>query len=61
MVPIKYKLLGMLKVFFEYGSMTDKASRREVARGKLGVVFVDPVHKKVALLPERFKERLAAA
>ena len=57
MVPADFNRYGFDIVF----RMTDKASRREVARGKLGVVFVDPVHKKVALLPERFKERLAAA
>ena len=57
MVPTDFNPYGFDLVF----RMTDKASRREVARGKLGVVFVDPAHKMVALLPERFKERLAAA
>ena len=38
--------------------MTDKASGREVARGKVGVVFVDPVRKRVALLPAAFRQRL---
>jgi len=31
-----------------------------VARGKTGVVFLDKVTKKVALLPEGFKQKLAA-
>ena len=57
MVPADFNPYGFDLVF----RMADKASRREVARGKVGVVFVDPAHKKVALLPERFKERLAGA
>ena len=39
-------------------SMTEKTSQREVARGKVGVVFVDPEHKRVALLPQAFRQRL---
>lgn len=40
--------------------MSDQASGREVARGKQGIVFIDLVEKKVASLPEAFRERLAA-
>ncbi len=39
-------------------SMTEKTSQREVARGKVGVVFVDPEHKRVALLPQALRQRL---
>lgn len=38
--------------------MSDKASGREVARGKLGLVFYDKLAKKVALVPPAFKARL---
>ena len=38
--------------------MTEKTSQREVARGKVGVVFVDPEHKRVALLPQALRQRL---
>lgn len=57
MVPADFNPYGFDLVF----RMTDKASGREVAGGKVGLVFVDALHKKAALLPERFKERLAAA
>lgn len=39
--------------------MADKASGREVARGKQGIVFIDVAEKKVASVPEAFLERLA--
>ena len=38
--------------------MTDKASGREVARGKVGLVFVHPVQKRVAPLPLALCQRL---
>lgn len=38
--------------------MTERASAREVARGKIGVVFVDKVRRKVALIPARLKDKL---
>ena len=54
MLPDDFNRYGFDLVF----CMTDKASGREVARGKVGVVFVDPVHKRVAPLPEAFGQRL---
>lgn len=36
----------------------EKTSGRDVARGKIGIVLIDPASKKVALLPEAFKMRL---
>lgn len=38
--------------------MRDKATGREVARGKLGLVFYDTIAKKVAPIPPAFKERI---
>lgn len=38
--------------------VSDKASGREVARGKLGIVFYDRVTGKVAPIPEAFKEKV---
>ena len=40
--------------------LSDKASGREVARGKQGIVFIDVAEKKVASVPEAFQARLAA-
>lgn len=40
--------------------MLDKASRREVARGKAGVVFIDYSTRRIAALPAAFKERIDA-
>lgn len=40
--------------------LSDQASGREVARGKQGIVFIDVAEKKVAAVPEAFRERLAA-
>jgi acyl-CoA thioesterase FadM len=56
MVPADFNKYGFDIVF----RMTEKASGREVARGKLGVVFVHPGDKKVAVVPPRFLERIAA-
>ncbi|WP_101047020.1 acyl-CoA thioesterase [Macromonas nakdongensis] len=39
--------------------MREKASGRDVARGKIGIVFVRPEAKKVAPVPAAFRERLA--
>jgi 4-hydroxybenzoyl-CoA thioesterase len=39
----------------------DKASGREVARGKTGIVFFDYAARKVAPVPEPFRLRIAAA
>lgn len=39
--------------------MSDKASGREVARGKLGLVFYDTQAKKIAPIPASFKEKVS--
>ena len=54
MLPADFNRYGFDIVF----CMTDKASQREVARGKVGVVFVDPAHQRVAPLPVAFRQRL---
>ena len=40
--------------------MTDKATGREVARGKQGVVLIGLADKKTSPLPEAFRQRLLA-
>lgn len=37
--------------------MTDKATRREVARGKTGIVFFNYSERKAAAVPENFRRR----
>ena len=39
--------------------MSDKASSREVALGKIGIVFITREHRKVALVPAAFRERVS--
>jgi len=39
----------------------NKDSGREVARGKIGIVFFDYGSRKVAAVPERFREKVSAA
>lgn len=39
--------------------MRDKASGREVARGKLGLVFYDMQAKKVAPIPAAFRDKIS--
>lgn len=51
--------------FHKYGfdvvwQLTEKASGREVARGKHGILCFDYKHKKVALVPEPLRARLEA-
>lgn len=41
--------------------MSDKASGREVARGKTGIVFFDYAVRKVTTVPENFRLRLENA
>ncbi|HNC52368.1 MAG TPA: thioesterase family protein [Accumulibacter sp.] len=41
--------------------MLDKASGREVARGKTGIVFFDYAARKVARVPEKFRLRASAS
>ncbi|NMG75488.1 acyl-CoA thioesterase [Aromatoleum diolicum] len=38
----------------------DRDSGREVARGKIGIVFFDYGNRKVVAVPERFREQLSA-
>ncbi len=40
--------------------MNEKNSGREVARGKSGIVFMDYTAKKVAPVPEAFRQRVLA-
>jgi acyl-CoA thioester hydrolase len=40
--------------------MDDLASGREVARGKIGIVFIDRPSRQVALIPGEFLARLAS-
>ncbi|WP_027995643.1 acyl-CoA thioesterase [Simplicispira psychrophila] len=56
MVPTDFNRYGFDLAF----QMSDKASGREVARGKQGIVFIDLAEKKVTALPEAFCARLAA-
>ncbi len=56
MVPADFNKYGFDIVF----RLTEATTGREVARGKTGVVFLDKVTKKVALLPEGFQQKLAA-
>lgn len=39
-------------------SMNEQSTQREVARGKTGIVFFDYAARKVALMPEVFREKL---
>jgi acyl-CoA thioester hydrolase len=39
--------------------MTEKDSGREVARGKIGIVFFDYATRKAVLVPESFRQRFA--
>ncbi len=41
--------------------MTDRASGREIARGKTGVVFFDYGERKIAPMPENFRRRMEAS
>lgn len=40
--------------------VTDKASGREVARGKTGIVFFDYTARKMTAVPEAFRQRFAS-
>ena len=54
MVPADFNRYGFDMVF----CMNDKASGREVARGKVGAVFVDPQNKRVAPMPLALRQRM---
>lgn len=57
MVPQDYKKYGFDLVY----CMECLDTAREVARGKIGIVFIDRESRKVAVLPAEFKERLASS
>ena len=56
MTPQDFNRYGCDLVF----RMTELSTRREVARGKIGVVFLDRTARKPAPIPETVRERLAA-
>ena len=56
MTPQDFNRYGCDLVF----RMTELSTRREVARGKIGVVFIDRTARKPAPIPETVRERLAA-
>ena len=53
--PCDFNKYGFDLVF----RMQETSTGRDVACGKVGIVFVDPTAKKVALVPPGFVERLA--
>jgi len=57
MQPADFNRYGFDLVF----RLSEKASGREVARGKTGIVFVDPRSPAPTLIPPAFVQRLAAA
>lgn len=54
MLPADFNRYGFDMVFL----MTEKETQREVARGKVGVVFVGAQHPRVAPLPPALRQRL---
>ena len=54
MLPTELNKYGLDLVF----RMTERSSQREIARGKVGVVFVDQQKRAVAHLPVAFLKRL---
>ena len=54
MLPTDFNKYGFDLVF----CMTERSSAREVARGKIGVVFVNAASRKVAPIPPAFLLRL---
>ena len=57
MVPADFNRYGFDLVF----RMSELSQGREVARGKVGVVFVNKADRKVAPVPEVFQQRLREA
>jgi acyl-CoA thioesterase FadM len=57
MVPADFNRYGFDLVF----RMSELSQGREVARGKVGVVFVNKADRKVAPVPEAFQQRLREA
>ena len=56
MTPHDFNRYGFDLVF----QMKDKATGREVARGKIGIVFIDQSSRKVTPIPPRFMDRLGS-
>ena len=54
MAPQDFNLYGFDLVY----RMNDVASHREVARGKIGIVFIERTSRKVAPIPQAFMARL---
>jgi len=57
MVPADFNKYGFDLVF----RMTERTRGREVARGKVGIVFIDKISRKVAAMSPAIVERLRAA
>lgn len=55
MVPTDFNKYGFDLVF----RMTEKSHGREVARGKIGIVFIKKSDRKVAAMPESIKSLFA--
>ncbi len=56
MAPADFNRYGFDLVFY----MTEKASGREVARGKIGIVFIGKASRKVAAVPASIRQLLLA-
>ena len=54
MTPADFNRYGFDLVF----RMTEKSQRREVARGKIGIVFISRADRKVALIPASIHQLL---
>ena len=54
MQPMDFNRYGFDLVF----CMTEKATGREVARGKIGIVFIGKADRKVAPIPESIRQLL---
>lgn len=55
MTPQSFNRYGFDLVY----RMKEEASQREVARGKIGIVFIDRASRKVAPVPQAFFDRLS--
>lgn len=56
MVPMDFNKYGFDLVF----RMTEKSQSREVARGKIGIVFINKSDRRVAPMPEAISKLLKA-
>lgn len=54
MLPTDFNKYGFDLVY----GMTERATGREVARGKIGIVFVDAASRTVARVPQAFLDRI---